>query len=299
MFITSVITCLFIVVPASAEIEYNLLEPEVVDDQEQYSSFIPYAVNLVNTILVLAVLLSIIVFAYGGIRYMFSSVPGVKTEASEQLKSAIGGLLIALSAWLILWTINPELVEFNLSLDQTGTPRTRAPGSPPINTDRPGANYTERLEGEGQYGPVPDNEFAVRDELKGEGFVINDDDVCKEEDVRNCRTYVGDLTGDTKQGTIDLMDDCKANGSYDCDMRISGAAEKGNSHSPNSAHYDGRAVDISYKETDRRYFEDLLSSDFNPPTPSSYGDVYTPKDPNSNIKKIIKEGDHYHIEFNQ
>jgi len=246
MFITSVVTCLFIVVPASAEIEYNLLEPEVVDDQEQYSSFIPYAVNLVNTILVLAVLLSIIVFAYGGIRYMFSSVPGVKTEASGQLKSAIGGLLIALSAWLILWTINPKLVEFNLSLDQTGTARTRAPGSPPINTDRPGADHTQRLEGEGQNGPVPDNEFEVRDELRGEGFVINDNGVCEEGDVSQCRTYVGDLTEDTKQGTIDLMDDCRNSGDYDCNMRISGAAEKGDSHSPNSAHYDGRAVDISY-----------------------------------------------------
>lgn len=287
---------MFIVIPVGAQIQYNLLEPEVVDGtNNQYSNFIPYAINLVNTILTLAVLLSIVVFAYGAISYMFSAVPGIKTESSERMRSAIWGLLIALSAWLILWTINPDLIEFKIDLGQTGVPSTNNPSGLPINTNRSTTDYTQRLEGVGWYGPVPANEFEVREELRSEGFTINDDDVCKEGDVRNCRTYVGGLTDETKQGTIDLMDDCKTKG-YDCKMRISAAAEQGG-HSSNSSHYTGRAIDISHQGTDKQYFENLLATDFYPPSSSSYGDIYRPKNPDSNIEKIINEGDHYHIEF--
>lgn len=67
----------------------------------------------------LAVTLAIVMIVYGGIQYMVSDVPGIKVNAKETIKNAILGLLLVLASWLILYTINPELVRFNLigSLD--------------------------------------------------------------------------------------------------------------------------------------------------------------------------------------
>lgn len=61
----------------------------------------------------IAVTLAIFMIVFGGIKYMISDVPGVKVDAKSDIKNALLGLLLVLSSWLILNTINPDLVKFN------------------------------------------------------------------------------------------------------------------------------------------------------------------------------------------
>ena len=61
------------------------------------------------------------VIVYGGVLYAASAGnPGQQSEGKEWIKSAIFGLLLLVAAALILYTINPNLV--NLSLPTITTP---------------------------------------------------------------------------------------------------------------------------------------------------------------------------------
>ena len=51
---------------------------------------------------------------YGGLMYMLSGTVTSKEEAKKQIWASIAGLILAISAYLILYTINPDLVKFKL-----------------------------------------------------------------------------------------------------------------------------------------------------------------------------------------
>jgi len=59
---------------------------------------------------------ALIMVTIGGFRYVTAgdSEDQVKS-AKDQIQSAIGGLLLAAASWLILYTINPALLNFNVS----------------------------------------------------------------------------------------------------------------------------------------------------------------------------------------
>jgi hypothetical protein len=63
---------------------------------------------------------------YGGIRYMASDLITTKQDAKDQITSAIYGLLLLLFSYLILNTINPELVGLRTAeMEPLQTTRTR------------------------------------------------------------------------------------------------------------------------------------------------------------------------------
>ena len=64
----------------------------------------------------LAGALAVIEIIVGGIQYMGTESISNKGDATERIKNAVLGLLLALGAWLILNTINPKLVKFDLSI---------------------------------------------------------------------------------------------------------------------------------------------------------------------------------------
>jgi hypothetical protein len=55
------------------------------------------------------VALAIFMITWGGMQYIFSRVPGIKGTGRQRIESAFWGLLIALAAWILLQTINPQL----------------------------------------------------------------------------------------------------------------------------------------------------------------------------------------------
>ena len=60
--------------------------------------------------------LAVIMIIFGGIKYMSTDAFGGKNEAKNIIENAIWGLILAMSAWLILSTVNPNLVNFNLKI---------------------------------------------------------------------------------------------------------------------------------------------------------------------------------------
>jgi hypothetical protein len=79
-------------------------------------------------------LLAVGTLVYAGISYMLSEAFETKGEAKNRMKAALWGLIILLGAWLMLYTINPQLLNFNLSSigtlgGSTNTPTSNAPGS--------------------------------------------------------------------------------------------------------------------------------------------------------------------------
>lgn len=67
--------------------------------------------------------LAVIMITLGGIEYMSTDSMFGKEEGKQKINNALLGLFLAIGAWLILFTVNPKLLEFNFN-----------PGAiPPIN----------------------------------------------------------------------------------------------------------------------------------------------------------------------
>src|SRR3989344_1719403 len=52
-----------------------------------------------------AIILAVLMIAYGGIEYIVSMVPGKKEEGKKRIWNAIYGLILAFAAYMILKTI--------------------------------------------------------------------------------------------------------------------------------------------------------------------------------------------------
>jgi hypothetical protein len=82
-------------------------------------------------------LLAVVMLVLGGIETMVSSVASVKTRGKERAWAALYGLLILAGSYLILYTINPDLVRLNLFIP--GTPSIPAPAVDPTQTGATGS----------------------------------------------------------------------------------------------------------------------------------------------------------------
>ena len=119
------------------------------------ADFISYAYKLM---LALAVVLAVIMITIGGFEYMLSGAMDTKSDAKKKITDAVLGLLLALCSYLILYTIDPNLVSTsNLCIPPigqttcTGTQTTTSPtttnntpAAPPTTPDttQPDSTYT-------------------------------------------------------------------------------------------------------------------------------------------------------------
>lgn len=89
---------------------YNLLAPIGTLKQVQTANGIGSYLNILFKIIIgICGALAVIMIVIGGIQYMGNESVFGKTEAKSRILSAIIGLLIALGAYAILYTINPSL----------------------------------------------------------------------------------------------------------------------------------------------------------------------------------------------
>lgn len=72
---------------------------------------------------------ALVMFVWGGIEYMLAGDKD-PTKAKERMKNAVYGLVLAVTSYLILYTINPDLVgRLNINLDPI-TPQQRTEPPP-------------------------------------------------------------------------------------------------------------------------------------------------------------------------
>ena len=106
----------------SAQVEYTPLAPIPLDnlsDPTRENVPVqpgPYIEGLFRLAIGIAGALAVIMIIVGGIQYISTDSISGTSSAKKTIENAIWGLMLAISAWLILYTINPQLVEFDLNL---------------------------------------------------------------------------------------------------------------------------------------------------------------------------------------
>jgi len=69
----------------------------------------------------LSAVFAVLMIVIGGFQYISSDAIMKKSEGKERIKNAVFGLVLVISAWLILNTINPNLLEINLNIESVST----------------------------------------------------------------------------------------------------------------------------------------------------------------------------------
>ena len=109
---------------------------ETVGGKEVVANAGNYIKGAFNLAIGIAAALAIIMIIIGGIQYMGSESLGGKSAGRKRINDAVLGLLLALGSYLILFTINPSLVDFNVNIGAITPPTSSAippdPSRPPI-----------------------------------------------------------------------------------------------------------------------------------------------------------------------
>lgn len=100
--------------PMPTEVDYpdipGAIEPETIE-----SPATRYAQYIFNFAIFSAALIALLVLIYAGFQYFISAGNAEKLkDAKDRILAALIGLLILFGSYLILWTINPNLIVFNL-----------------------------------------------------------------------------------------------------------------------------------------------------------------------------------------
>lgn len=75
-----------------------------------------YLNAMIKIIIGLAAVLSVVMIVIGGMEYITSELPGNKEAGKERVRGALLGLLIALGAYALLNTINPDLLTSDVDI---------------------------------------------------------------------------------------------------------------------------------------------------------------------------------------
>ncbi|MDP2640975.1 MAG: pilin [Candidatus Yanofskybacteria bacterium] len=118
-FFSAFLLCLlFVPIVASGQIDLNLSYPTFgnlnINENQNLNQIIAWFYYLIVGISGLAAFIMIV---WGGVEWMSSSLdPGKASAAKDRIQSAVFGLLLVLSSFLILQIINPELLILDLQI---------------------------------------------------------------------------------------------------------------------------------------------------------------------------------------
>lgn len=104
--------------------DYNLLSPlPYVTREGTASTTSPgeYIKGIIKLAIGIAGVLAVLKIVIAGFQYITTENFSGKSNAKESIRNALVGLFLAISAYTILATINPALVNFTLTVDEVGT----------------------------------------------------------------------------------------------------------------------------------------------------------------------------------
>lgn len=108
-----------------AQQEVQLLEPSALGQGAPAApDFQTYIQSAFTQILIIAAVLAVLMIVIGGLQYILSFSGSSKEEGRKRMTYAVGGLILALAAWLILNTINGSLTSVNFNLTTIPAPTT-------------------------------------------------------------------------------------------------------------------------------------------------------------------------------
>lgn len=199
--------------------DYVLLVPNLpgIDgNTTTLDKYIPAAINLAIGI---AAGMAFVVITFGGVTYATTDALGGKQKGREMIENAVVGLLLVIGAYAILYTINPQMLAFNLDIKAA-----RISTTPSI------------MAGTGV--PMTQQELAqdllIRNNLEQAGVNINNSNPCVNGETKGC-TNVNGLTNSAVLGLTNLKQTCN------CNLTITGGTEGGHkTHGQNKSIVDLR-----------------------------------------------------------
>lgn len=202
-----------------APTEYQLLEPIpqlLSPGSTSSTNAAVFLVGLFKLLIGLAGVMAVIMIIYGGVIKMSSDAVSEQSKANEIISNAIWGLIFAIAAWLILYTINPRLVEIKFDIKPVETTNATVPGAPGL---RPG----ETAPTPGPGAAMTQEEIAASNQIKktleNSGVGVNAGP-CTQGQGYGC-TNLNGLPNHVVQGLITLKKDCG------CIVTVSGGTEPG------------------------------------------------------------------------
>ncbi len=242
------------------------------------TQYIPGVFNLAIGISAAFVLLNLV---FGGFQYMSSDAFTKKEEGIKRIQNSIKGLFLVMAAWLILFTINPSLVDVNLSIDTVTT--TTAGGGVLLGGEL-SAGTGKVLAGYTLTPAQVATDAAMRKDLKDNFNIDVNSGPCTTGNTSGCSNLVG-MPASTYSGLQNLRQNCPT-----CTLTISGGTEGGHaSHGPSLP-----PVDIRFDPSlDNLILKNQISA---PQVIPGVGTVYTSKIGNRNAT-FLKESDHWHVVF--
>ncbi len=82
------------------------------------TTFMTYLNGAYKTAIGVAGMLAVVMIIWWGFQYVLTSSEGGKTNSREGITNAIVGLLLTLGSWLIVYTINPKLVQLDFKTEK-------------------------------------------------------------------------------------------------------------------------------------------------------------------------------------
>src|SRR3989338_2789201 len=113
--------------------------------------------------------LAFLMIVWGGFTYLSTDVITGKEEGKARIERAVGGLILALTSYIILNTINPKLVELDLYFGAPASQKSRASAPGDLITQTDAEEYNKFLDQ--ALDSVKDISTRARD-LKAQGDAI-------------------------------------------------------------------------------------------------------------------------------
>ena len=194
---------------------YTVLAPlPGIGDQNQTTTLQDYLPAVFKLSIGIAAVLAFVMITFGGITYATTDSVFKAEKGKKFIEDAIWGLLLVIGAWVILYTINPQILKFNLSIQRPSIQSGEATLVPvrPMTPEQIAADK------------------SVRDRLEGARVVINSGP-CTQGQITNC-TNLNGLGEGAIQGLMTLKSDCG------CNITVTGGTEPG----PHKSHGVGQSI---------------------------------------------------------
>ena len=133
-FTLSFLLTLILIAPAAAYAQNFLVGIPGVE-QGASGSFDDYIQAIYVMFISIAALLAVVKIIIAGLKYMFTDIVTQKGEAKKDIQGALFGLLIVMSAVLILTVINPELTNFDPDISRVALLDAPIVGTAAMNDD--------------------------------------------------------------------------------------------------------------------------------------------------------------------
>ncbi len=183
----------------------------------------------------LAAAMAFVMITYGGLVYMTSDAIYGKEDGRKYIENALWGLLLVIGAWVILNTLNPQILSFHLTIPRptivAGTAGVTAGGS----------NVGGNVAGTQMTQAQKDADKIVRDALTNKSTITVYRGVCDNGQTTGCVDLNG-LSPKASQGIRDLAGQCH------CSISITGGTEPGHT-TGDPTHDRGVALDFESSGT--------------------------------------------------